>query len=464
VYQRLGFQPHNAMVLNLPASDTTDVVPATDAVPATPPGDDSSAACSEPMPAVTMWQGKLVQVGGLVKFQALVRGFQTRKRLAHLLSRSGATQLPPVEETIIKPQRNEADAGAPVARLRHKLTATVPAAAALSDEYMALLLRTLPHQLDAVLGLEPDRWADSDWGRGRKEAREVWAEAEVHGDAAVLRVLVNTGVGQDVKDAVVQVQCRHGLYVNPAKNWYTDNVRRFGKGFDMKKLTADPGMLAAKFDRLSTKYDHWVVGNRSKVSSWLAAAVLGSPRALLEPTSHALDVACGVGIPGLTLRLCGFQGRITGTDISPGMLDQASTRGCYDELLAADSNDGLAEIASESVDLVVCTGAMELLDHKRALGAFARVLKPGGVLWVSFQDQVTPCPTLHQNVHGITVQKARVELEEAGFHAPPAAMARCEDAFYTPHPAQDGSSLPVPYTLWTVPKAHARADVGVCAG
>lgn len=257
----------------------------------------------------------------------------------------------------------------------------------------------------------------------------------------------------------MHVQKRHGLYIDPANNWFTQNVKRFGAGFDMKKLTEQPGVLSAKFDRLSTKYDQWTVGNKSRVEHWLAHTARAAAPELRSPDVRILDVACGIGLPAHMLRLSGFRGHITGTDISPGMCEQAQARGCYDHVFVADVNiDGLANIATGSMDLVVCTGAMELLDHVRVLGEFARVLHPGGSLWVSFQwegvqDEATaeelPCPTVHQNVRGVRVEDALYKLAEAGFSVcKDHGIEKCREAFHTPSPAQDGSLLPVPYIFF----------------
>lgn len=44
------------------------------------------------------------------------------------------------------------------------------------------------------------------------------------------------------------------------------------------------------------------------------------------------DVACGIGLPGHTLRLCGYRGRLVGLDLSSRMLEKAQRRASYDEL------------------------------------------------------------------------------------------------------------------------------------
>lgn len=137
------------------------------------------------------------------------------------------------------------------------------------------------------------------------------------------------------------------------------------------------------------------------------------------------------------------------------MLEQARRRRVYDRLFVADANHGLG-LAAASADLVVCVGAMELLDHAKALGEFARVLKPGGRLWATFQWEAEKGstqlvhPTAHQNVLGVTLPQLMRELHDAGFDADAAVIEESPCAFFTPSPKQDGSVLPVPYLYVSV--------------
>ena len=70
----------------------------------------------------------------------------------------------------------------------------------------------------------------------------------------------------------------------------------------MKALTAQPGLLASKFDRLSSKYDQWTVGNGCTYYGWLARAARAAPEGLRGPDATIIDVACGIGLPGQMLR------------------------------------------------------------------------------------------------------------------------------------------------------------------
>jgi len=292
------------------------------------------------------------------------------------------------------------------------------------DEWLGMLASALPQQLDAAFGEEEP-------------------------------------ANQHLHRCVMEVQKAYGLYVDPSNNWFTRNVKRFGRGFDMKQLTSQPGLLASKFDRLSSKYDHWVVGNRSQIEYWLSRCARKHASVFSGRSTRMLDVACGIGLPGHQLRLCGYQGHLAGTDISEGMITQARKRGAHNLLFVANANEGLPEILSSSIDLVLCTGALELLDHEAVLSAFSRILRVGGQAWISFQLEKDPVaaaeiserhPTAHQNVRGLTRNEIEEKLAAARLVTDEAEC--CEEAFYTPSPDQDGSLLPVPYLFLTVHK-HA---------
>ncbi|KAL1514753.1 hypothetical protein AB1Y20_003839 [Prymnesium parvum] len=314
-----------------------------------------------------------------------------------------------------------------VASVRKRLVGVAGVAAQHSDKYVATLRLALPQMLDAALRA--------------------------------------TSSGNVLRSAVEAAQSECGTFIDPENNWYTQNISRFGGGFDMQQLTSQPGLLAAKFDRLATKYDQWTVGNRCTYYDWIARLAISNAEALQD--AAIIDVACGIGLPGHMLRLTGFTGHLTGTDISPGMVALAQDRRVYDKVFVANANDGLATVTSSSFDIVLCVGAMELLDHRVVLPEFARILKPTGKLWASFQWEEAvdesgvkiPSPTQHQNVTGVTIPQLLHELGAAGFDTTSATIEKSTCAFYTPSPKQDGTVLPVPYLYVSV---GLSGDANVC--
>lgn len=296
-------------------------------------------------------------------------------------------------------------------------------------------------------------------------------------------------LSQATKDAVQAVQKRHGTHIDPQDNWFTRNVERLGGGFDMSILKGNPEKLAQKFDKLASRYDHWTVGNCSQVEQFIAS--MAESRLLPSQTmvgddikngrlkQRVLDVACGIGLQGQVLRLCGYRGRLVGTDISPEMVRRVLTRKCYDQAFVCNLNDLKAldalptETAEEAADkggktadadchlfdVVICTGAMELLDHSVALKNMSMALVDQGEIWLSFQhsetveDDEKQNPTQHQNVHGVTKKYAEILLHEAGFDV--VSIQECPNAFYTPSP-KTGELLPVPYIFVVAQKAATR--------
>ena len=241
--------------------------------------------------------------------------------------------------------------------------------------------------------------------------------------------------------ATLKVQANFALTVD--RSYFDANVRRMGRGFDMTSLNST-ACTSKFFDRLASKYDSWSIGNKSQVESFVSRQCRKNPE--LESAS-VLDVCCGIGLMSHQLRLMRFNGVFTATDISPAMVAHAtSVPGVFDgDSFVCDVNLGLPPALADSFELVLCLGAMELLNQSDVLRDFARVLKSRGHLWTSFQAEGTA--TAHQNVFGISENAVRSHLEAAGFHE--IVIELCKDAFYTPSALQDGSLVPVPYYFCT---------------
>jgi predicted TPR repeat methyltransferase len=255
-------------------------------------------------------------------------------------------------------------------------------------------------------------------------------------------LLENGYVGQELVDKVFDIQRLKSVLVNPHDNWFTRNLHRFGQGFDLRLLATDAAIMARRFDRLAVHWEEYVTGCQYReVFSWLARAVRTLPPSL-RSAGRVLDLACGVGLLGQTLRLTHVDGHITGVDLSSGMLAKAHARGCYDALVQANVNERLP-FPDQSIDVGICTGAMELLDVDGVLRECNRVVKPGGSLWASFQydDGVSPNPTAHQHIVGLTGEDILGRLGRWDFQV--VAVEACPAAFLTP--SEHGILHTVPY-------------------
>ena len=137
-------------------------------------------------------------------------------------------------------------------------------------------------------------------------------------------------------------------------------------------------------DAASSSYDaKWGIDfgpiGQDQVRSKLRKALGHEPGRYAE----ALEVGAGTGYFGLNLMQAGVVGRLTATDISPGML--ASLAESAEGLgLAVETEVSEAEalpFADASFDLVFGHAILHHIpDLARAFGEFHRVLRPGGVV------------------------------------------------------------------------------------
>lgn len=143
------------------------------------------------------------------------------------------------------------------------------------------------------------------------------------------------------------------------------------------------------YDRISPDYD----ATRRPIGSEIVLGCLaGLDRPLGEVT--LLDAGCGTG--AYAQAVIGRVGRIDAIDLSPGMLAQAAAK-LADEAAAgriAFHRGSIAELPFEDArfDAVMTNQVLHHLDSghdeafpvlRRAIGEFARVLRPGGALVIN---------------------------------------------------------------------------------
>lgn len=102
----------------------------------------------------------------------------------------------------------------------------------------------------------------------------------------------------------------------------------------------------------------------------------------VKPTDHVLDIATGTGEPGLTIATLAAKGKVTGTDISPGMIaiaiENAKAKG-LSNYTATVADVCELPFADKSFDAISCRmGFMFFPDMLLAAKEMYRVLKPGG--------------------------------------------------------------------------------------
>lgn len=155
---------------------------------------------------------------------------------------------------------------------------------------------------------------------------------------------------------------------------YLDKIRKFWEVDDLTEL---------KFNRVDTLYGN----DRSDVKfdeaadervSWLLNALP------LPPQPRIVEIGCGIGAVLARILAACPDAEVWGLDISSAMIAEAKkTLGGNPRVhLEVTEGDSLRNIASGSIDLVVCTGVfIHILDIgviRSYIGEARRVLKPGG--------------------------------------------------------------------------------------
>lgn len=235
------------------------------------------------------------------------------------------------------------------------------------------------------------------------------------------------------------------LGLDPSKSQFTGEVfksktGKMGKGFKADSLTSE-NKMAQRFDRLSLNWEESVTGmNYEYVFEWLVKMFKNHP---IAENQVVLDECTGIGLPGMTIRMANFKGKLIGCDISKGMLTKAYKKGCFDDLFVQDMNDDLL-VFDESVDVVINVGSLELLNIECVLKNSIGALKKNGQFWASFQWDNGTNPTDHQKIFGLKEDAIVKLLVDAGFQVND--IDKCENAFLTPKPGENGSQMvPVPY-------------------
>lgn len=115
--------------------------------------------------------------------------------------------------------------------------------------------------------------------------------------------------------------------------------------------------------------------------------VFESAAAVLDPGAVALevlDLGCGTGLCGHWFRP--LARRLVGVDLSPGMLEQARTRGCYDELVCGELT-AYVRRCEKRFDLITAADVFCYFgDLTAVFAAIASLLHPAGRFIFSVEE------------------------------------------------------------------------------
>jgi predicted TPR repeat methyltransferase len=133
--------------------------------------------------------------------------------------------------------------------------------------------------------------------------------------------------------------------------------------------------VGALFDAYAPRFDAALTGRLGYAAPALIAAALA--RGGERRFGAAIDLGCGTGLMGIAIR--DRVDRLTGVDLSEGMLKATRRKAIYDRLVAGDAIAALGDEPESSADLIV---AADMVPYVGGLGplfaAVARVLTGGG--------------------------------------------------------------------------------------
>lgn len=138
------------------------------------------------------------------------------------------------------------------------------------------------------------------------------------------------------------------------------------------------------FDIIAPRYDRFTRLFSFGMDRRWKADMLAQIRAFARPDDVVLDLACGTGDLALDLSGIASRGRVTGLDVSGGMIAEAQRRAVAsgDTRVRFEVGDMTQLAAADaSVDLITAGyGFRNVPNASSALREVARVLRPGGRL------------------------------------------------------------------------------------
>ncbi|HVV63165.1 MAG TPA: tetratricopeptide repeat protein [Pseudolabrys sp.] len=199
-----------------------------------------------------------------------------------------------------------------------------------------------------------------------------------------------------------------------------DPEDRHGAALHLMRLGAlpagvmPPGYVRALFDQFAPDFDRALgEGLSYRAPELLLNAVKMARGSRPMKFGSLLDLGCGTGLGGAAFRP--FVDRLTGADLSGGMIAKARAKGLYDRLVESDVTaflNGEAGVAAR-YDLILAADVFVYFgDLAPVLNAAARVLAPNGLAAFTVEthrgDGVLLRETLRY-AHGAAHARAAVE-------------------------------------------------------
>ncbi|MFC4729752.1 tetratricopeptide repeat protein [Coralloluteibacterium thermophilus] len=140
------------------------------------------------------------------------------------------------------------------------------------------------------------------------------------------------------------------------------------------------------FDGFADSFDEQLLKNLDYRAPQLVADALAAHVPAAGAALEVLDAGCGTGLCGPFLRP--LARRLTGVDLSPGMVEKARARGGYDTLVV-DELTAFLVARPDTWDVIVSADTLVYFGELDAVAAAAfGALRPGG--WLAFTVEALP--------------------------------------------------------------------------
>jgi SAM-dependent methyltransferase len=153
--------------------------------------------------------------------------------------------------------------------------------------------------------------------------------------------------------------------------------------------------------------------------------------------SRVLDAACGSGLSGAALQRLGYS-RITGIDISAGLLELAERSGAYEQVQRVDMQVLPLPFDDGGFGAVLFIGALTYFETSDILRELCRIVRPGGHVVFSQRDDI-----MRDRDYGDELDR----LERDGVWT---RVFGTEPMPYLPHHPEYGEAIRVQYFVYRV--------------
>jgi predicted TPR repeat methyltransferase len=220
-----------------------------------------------------------------------------------------------------------------------------------------------------------------------------------------------------------------------------DLLRYYLAGVEPGATPAHPPRryVEALFDNYAAQFDQHVVQELAYEAPRVLLQRLATPGRYWR---HALDLGCGTGLAGRSLRP--LADRVTGVDLSANMLQRAAALGLYDDLQQADAVEFLARAEDRfdlllAADVFIYVGALD-----EVFAAAARCMPAGGTFCFTVEESETEAVVLRPSLrYAHSAAGIRALAQQHGFRV--AALER--------RPVRQEQRQPVPGLFFWLERA-----------